>query len=80
MSDDALQRTVRRTGAVVVVAVAFLTSTLVKYVQFNGLDVQLQLLGSTVLGLGAIGYLSLSFLLSALASFEAGAEGVPDGE
>jgi|AntRauMinimDraft_4_1070384.scaffolds.fasta_scaffold01426_6 hypothetical protein len=74
MSDQALQRTVRRVGAVAVVALWLPTSTLLRYVQFDGLDVQLQLLGSTVLALGALGYLCVSFLLSVLASYEAGGE------
>jgi len=80
MSDEGLQRTVRRTGAVVVVALWLPTSTLLRYVQFDGLDVQLQLLGATALGLGALGYLVLSFLLSAVASYEAGVDGAASGE
>ncbi|MDH5019910.1 hypothetical protein [Halobacterium rubrum] len=80
MSDAALQRTVRRIGALVVVALWLPTSTLIQYVRYDGLDVQLQLLGTTGLFLGALGYLCLSFLLSAVGSYEAGVEGAPDGE
>jgi len=80
MSNEALQRTVRRVGAVAVVALWVPTSALLRYVQYDGLDVQLQLLGATVLGLGALGYLCASFLLSALASYEAGVESAAGGE
>lgn len=80
MSNEALQRTVRRTGAVVVVALWLPTSTLVQYAQYSGLDAQVQLVGATTLLVGALGYLCLSFLLSALGSYRAGVEGAPASE
>lgn len=68
MSESALQRTVRRAAAVVVVAVAALTLTLHKWIGYqSGVNFGGLAAVTWLLGVGAVGYLAVSGLLQGLA-------------
>jgi hypothetical protein len=69
MSETALQRTVRRAAAVVVLALCALTLTLHKWIGYqSGVDFGGLAAVTWLLAVGSLGYLAVSALLQGLAA------------
>jgi len=71
MSNDALQRTVRRTGAVVVFAVGTLTMAVSEYARYEGVPVDVPSFVFLLLFFGPLAYLAGSLLVGFAAALAA---------
>lgn len=83
MSNEALRRTVRRVGAVLVFAVGVLTSSVRQYATYEGVPMALPDYVMFLLIVGPLVYLAGSFLVGTAATLEAGARaeaGEGDGQ
>lgn len=81
MSNAALQRTIRRTGAVVVFAIGVLTMALVEWLTAQGILLDFRAVFVPLLFLGPLVSLVVSFLAGAAEVFESGVSGESaDGE
>jgi hypothetical protein len=81
VSDEALQRTVRRTGAVVVFAIGTLTMSFRDYATYEGVPVDVPPFVVFLLLGGPLAYLAGSFLLGVVATVVGGDHEAPeDGE
>lgn len=73
MSSEALQRTVRRTGAVVVVAVSTLSMGVLNYAAYSGYPVGVADSLTLLLLAGSVLYLTLSVLVGGAAKLDSNA-------
>jgi len=81
MSNDALQRTVRRTGAVVVFAIGALTMAFVEWTNYQGIPLDIPSGVVSLLFFGPLVYLAGSFVVGVAAVFDPGArDASEDGE
>jgi hypothetical protein len=79
MSNEALQRTVRRVGAVLVFAIAGLTSSVRQYATYEGVPMDIPGYVMFLLLVGPVVYLAGSFLVGTAATLEAGARAKAGG-